>query len=267
MSAQPSRGDGVEGRPEGAATSILSGVGGGTPVPFDLPPEQAMALAQITAHGIPNAQLAHRLGMTPAEAARVRGTLIRRRLVQRTPPGRARATSRLVLTERGLQGLRWLEQLQTSLPPTLFDPAEPLPAGPFKLVDGVSPPDRPTVPLPGFWATVRRQLLASEKSEPARGFDPLGDEIFQRGLINVALGTGFFGTAVLVGILQQSERAALVALGVGCLLAVTFFLRAGAVLFRHARARAWLARRLRRLAADRRPSLPRRRPPTGSALE
>ncbi|MGA7173770.1 MAG: hypothetical protein WBZ07_07205 [Candidatus Dormiibacterota bacterium] len=267
MSTQPSRGDGVEGRPRGADTSILRGVGGDTAVPFDLPPEQAMALAQITAQGIPDAQLAHRLGMTPAEAARVRGTLLRRRLVQRTPPGRLRATSGLVLTDRGLHGLRWLEQLQNSLPPTLFDPGEPLPAGPFKLVDGVSPPEKPTVLPTGFWARVRRQLLAGERSGSTQSYDPARDETFQRGLTNVILGTGFFGTAVLVGVLQQSERAALAALGVGCLLAVFFFLRAGAVMFRRARARAWLARRLRRLAGDRRSSMPRRRPPRGRALE
>lgn len=267
MSTHPSRGDDVEARPTRVDAPVLLDAGGETHAPFDLPPEQAMALAQIAPDGIPDAQLAHRLGMTPAEAARVKGTLLRRRLVERTPPGRARATSRLVLTDRGQQGLRWLERLQTSLPPTLFDPAEPPPAGPFKVVDVLAEGDRPPAPESGFFARIRGRLAAGRRRESAADFGARPDEIFQWGFVNVALGTGFFGTAVLVGILQQSERAALTALGVGCLLAVFFFARAGSALFRHARAGAWLARRLRHLGASRSRNWPRPRPRSGRALD
>jgi hypothetical protein len=225
-----------------------------------------MALAEISTEGILDAQFAHRLGMSSAEAARIKGTLMRRRLVHRTPPGRARTSSRLALTERGKDGLRWLEQLQTSLPTTLFDRVEP-PVGPFKLVDGVSQPDQASSPKSGLLASLHSLLSETSQPEPSTDIETEQAEIFPRVFLNVTLGTGFFGTAVLVGILQQTERAALVALGVGCLLAMIFFLRAGAVLFRHARARAWFARRLRRLGGDHRPAWPRQRPPSGRAVD
>ncbi|MGC2191171.1 MAG: hypothetical protein WA751_02435 [Candidatus Dormiibacterota bacterium] len=266
MSFQPTRDEGVETGPSQVAASVRLGPGGGTHAPFDLPPEQAMALAEISTDGILDTQFAHRLGMSSAEAARIKGTLMRRRLVHRTPPGRARTSSRLALTERGEQGLRWLEQLQTSLPTTLFDRVEPL-VGPFKLVDGVSPPEETAAAKTSFFARLHKLHSETRPREPSADFGTSPAEIFPRVFFNVTLGTGLFGTAVLVGILQQTERAALVALGVGCLLALIFFLRAGAVLFRHARARAWFARRLRRLRGEHRPTWPRHRPPSGRAVD
>jgi len=267
MNAPPSRSDGMEARPVRVAAPVRSDRGGSTSAPFELPLEQAMALAQVPPDGVPESQLEHLLGMTSAEAARVREVLLRRKLVRRTPPGRVRVTSRLVLTDRGQQGVRWLEQLQSSLPPALFDPAELPPAGPLKLVDGVSRPELIANPSSGLFARMHGLWSASDQGDPAAELETAPEEVFGRGFLNVTLGTGFFGTAVVVGIMLQSERDALIALGVGCLLAVIFFLRAGAGLFRHARVRAWFARRLRRLGEDRSPEWPRRRPRSGRAAE
>jgi DNA-binding MarR family transcriptional regulator len=267
MIAQPSRSDGMEARSTRVVAPVLRVPRGGNHAPFELPLEQAMALAQIPPEGISESQMTHRLGMTAAEAARVRGSLLRRGLVQRTLPGRARAASRLVLTERGRQGIIWLDQLQSSLPSTLFDLAEPLPAGPLKLVDGLSHGDPSAGPPPRLLARMHRPRQATHKRETSGDSDKGPEQIFQRGFLNVTLGTGFFGTAVLVGIMMQTERAALVALGVGCFLAVVFFLRAGSGLFRHARVRAWFARRVRSLGSDRGSAWPRQRSRSGRALD
>src|ERR1019366_2561275 len=99
MIAHTSRTDGSVARPVGVVATVLRDSGGRSHAPVALPLDQAMALAQSPADGIPEAQLARRLGMTAAEAARMREILLRRRLVIRTPRGGGRAASRLGLTE------------------------------------------------------------------------------------------------------------------------------------------------------------------------
>jgi len=239
---------------------------GGAQAPFELPPEQAMALVLISAAGIPDAQLAARFGMAIPAAARVRAALLRRRLVHLVPAGPAGADSRLVPTARGLLGLRWLEQLSTALPPTLFDPVDPLPDGPFRVVDGISMPERSAANRPGVGRRVSRDRPPNQHREFTADFETDREEIFQRGLINVTLGTGLFGGAALIGILQQSERAVLVSLGVGGFLAVVFFLRASAVLFRPTRAQPWIMSSWRPLTAALRSTRRRPQPPSGRAL-
>ncbi len=231
-----------------------------TRAPFELPAEQAIALAQITSQGVREAELEYRLGTTSAEAARATEILLRRRLIRRTPPGRIRHDSRLVLTERGEQALGWLDHLQFSLPETLFEPPDPLPPGPLRITDGLVEPARRPERSSGLFAKLHHlwSPRATPDSDPSIDSSP--DETYGRGLLNVGLGSGLFAASAVVGILQQSERATLTALGVGCLLAVFFFLRAAAVMLRHGRLRSWFARRLRRLGADRVPRWPRRRP-------
>ncbi|MGH7643920.1 MAG: hypothetical protein ACRENX_13095 [Candidatus Dormibacteria bacterium] len=265
MSSRPSLSDGEGARPEAVIAPTFSGSGDQFAAPFELPVEQAMVLASVPRQGIPESQLDHILGMTSADAARIKAVLLRRRLVRRTPAGKHRASSRLELTDRGEQGLRWLDQLQTSLPSDLFAPAEPLPPGPLRLVDGFSVEVRPTPAPRGLFA--RLHALWTDQPEPAVTDAAAPEEVFGWGFINVALGTGCFGVAALVGILLQNERDALTALGVGCLLAAFFFIRAGAALFRHARVRSWLARRLRRIGEDRVPAWPRHRPRSRRAVE
>ena len=198
---------------------------------FQLPLEQAAALAQFPEGGIADSELAWRLGMTSAEAAKMRETLLRRRLVQRTPPGRPLASSRLLLTGRGKAALLWLDELQASLPPTLFEVADPpLPGvgaptapAPVQRRVGVGPGRR--IPWP-----LRRASQGEIAVAPAPAVGSARSSAFERGLLNVWLGTGLFAGAVLVGALMQTERAALVALGVGCCMAVVFLARAGVVL-------------------------------------
>ena len=249
----------------GVATSRRAR-GGLARAPFELPPDQARALALISAAGIPDAQLATRLGMAIPAAARVRAALLRRRLVHLVPAGPAGADSRLVPTARGLLGLGWLEQLPTALPPTLFDPVGPLPDGPFRVVDAISRSARSAAARPGAGRGASRYRPPHEHREFTADFETDREEIFQRGLINVTLGTGLFGCAALIGILQQSERAVLVSLGVGGFLAVVFFLRASAVLFRPTRAQAGIMSRWRTLTAALRSTLRRPQPPSGRAL-
>ncbi|HVB13360.1 MAG TPA: hypothetical protein VNH38_01200 [Candidatus Dormibacteraeota bacterium] len=195
-------------------------------------------MAQFPAEGIPEAQLARHLGMTLAEAARMREILLRRRLVRRTPPGRARAASRLTLTDRGHRGSVWLEQLQSSLPTALFEVVESA---------ATSAGDSDVLPLPGErlaegpsgpLAWLRHRLTSRKTRLRLIDLDAVPEEgTFERGLLNIWLGTGFFGGAVLVGIFQQTTRGALVALGLGCFMAIVFFARAGVILVRHARSR------------------------------
>jgi DNA-binding MarR family transcriptional regulator len=227
--------------PPPVGAPVLRSGGEGSHAPFDIPLEQAVALAQFPRHGILDMDLARRLGMTPAESAKLRGVLLRRKLVRRTPAGRARAGSRLLLTARGQQAGAWLEQLQTSLPANLFDGATPTLAPPPWATGsapeavGISLRDSSGGPL----GVVRRLWMRWRHREALDGLRERSEEgIFERGMLYVWLGTGSFAGAVLVGILLQTERAALVALGFGCLLAVIFFGRAGIVAFRNARARA-----------------------------
>ncbi len=254
----------------GVVATVLRDSGGRSHAPVDLPLDQAMALAQFPADGIPEAQLARRLGMTAAEAARMREILLRRRLVIRTPRGRARAASRLGLTDRGHRASSWLDQLQISLSPTLFDTSEPPAAGQPESAAVTQELERPgDLPMTGFLAWRHRGRDEKERRTLAVGLGPVPEAgVFERGLLNIWLGTGFFAGAVVVGIILQSERSALVALGVGCFIALVFFVRAGVVLFRQARARARATRRSRAPArAHRRLAWRRHRPPSRGALQ
>jgi DNA-binding MarR family transcriptional regulator len=270
MIAHTSRTDGSVARPVGVVATVLRDSGGRSHAPVDLPLDQAMALAQFPADGIPEAQLARRLGMTAAEAARMREILLRRRLVIRTPRGRARAASRLGLTDRGHRASSWLDQLQISLSPTLFDTSEPPAAGQPESAAVTQELERPgDLPMTGFLAWRHRGRDEKERRTLAVGLGPVPEAgVFERGLLNIWLGTGFFAGAVVVGIILQSERSALVALGVGCFIALVFFVRAGVVLFRQARARARATRRSRAPArAHRRLAWRRHRPPSRGALQ
>jgi len=227
--------------------------------PVDIPLQQAVVLAQFPRGGVLDTDLARRLGMTDAEATKVTGILLRRKLLRRVPVGRPRANSRVLLTHRGQQASAWLEQLQTSLPANLFDgqtmtpssaqlspTADPAPLA-LAAVE-TSPGPFSAIPrLRRRWRAVNASEGSGERTE---------EGIFERGMLYVWLGTGSFGGAVLVGILLQTERAALVALGIGCLLAVIFFGRAGIIAFRNARARADHHPRRRRVQRNR--SRPRR---------
>lgn len=211
-----------------------------------------MALSQIPPEGIAEAQLAKRLGMPAPEAAGIKVTLLRRRLIGRDPPGRARVTSRLVLTERGRRANLWLEHLQLSMSPTLIEVAElPTEEGG---ADQLSPESTDTIQAPSrgsgrfllFWQ-------ARSKTADPLSAEPVADEsTFERGLLNVWLGTGVFIVAVAVGISGQSEVPSLTALGIGTLIALVFLSRAAILPFRAHRAVARLRRSLRTLKPVRR---------------
>lgn len=228
-----------------------------------------MVLGHFAPHGIAEADLPHRLGTSPAEAAQTREILLRRRLVQRDPPGRYRVGARLVLTERGRRAISSLDQFLASLPASVFDPGE-LPttgeSGADQTVPGWEPPG-PALTSPHL----RPGLLwwgREEAPERTAGFEPIPEEgIFERGLLNVWLATALFLAAVVVGVLHQSERAGLTALGVGCFIALVFLGRAAFVLVRQHRVRTAPARMAR--AAARRPrrlALGRVRPHSGRSL-
>ncbi|HEY6538666.1 MAG TPA: hypothetical protein VI138_06465 [Candidatus Dormibacteraeota bacterium] len=197
--------------------------------PADLPLEQTMALAQFPAEGILEADLPRRLGMTPSEASHLRGALLRRRLIVRQPAGRPRAHSQLLLTERGRQAKHWLAQLQTTLSPTVFDPGTALLSPDATALETPLAIAASTKVSHRRWGW-RRTAESQEAPRPR-----VEEGIFEQGMLNVWLGTGFFAGAVLVGVLMQTERAALVALGLGCLLATIFFARAGVVALRRLR--------------------------------
>jgi hypothetical protein len=80
--------------------------------------------------------------------------------------------------------------------------------------------------------------------------------VFERGLLSVWLGTALFLTAVVVGLLLQTESSALLALGVGVFVALLFLSRAAFLLIRQARdrRRARRAARLAELAASATPA-------------
>ncbi len=196
-----------------------------------------MALAQFPREGIAEAQLERRLGMSAAEASRMRGTLLRRKLVRRSPAGRSRSGSRLLLTERGKRASRWLEELQTSLPTTLFEEAEPPSRELEEPLEAVSPH------LESGREARRLGRLRPHRHRPEPMLEVAGEPdeghregTFERGLLNVWLGTCAFAGAVLIGVLYQTERAGLIALGAGLAVAIFFFVRAAVVMIRHARA-------------------------------
>jgi Flp pilus assembly protein TadB len=222
-----------------------------------------MTLARISADGLPEAQLAHQIGMAAQEAASIKVSLLRRRLIRRDPPGRARVKSRLVLTERGQRADQWLERLQSSLPQTLFGAAEP----PEEEITSVDPCPTVTTDASPSWPQRWLQFRRGGRSEMAEllSLEPAtdGNTTFERGLFNVWLGTGLFVVAVAVGILGQSEIASLVALAMGVLVAVVFLSRATIVVFRGNRAVARLRRSMRALEPARQAGQGNR-PPTHS---
>ncbi|HUY25403.1 MAG TPA: hypothetical protein VMV09_08905 [Candidatus Saccharimonadales bacterium] len=92
--------------------------------------------------------------------------------------------------------------------------------------------------------------------------------VFERGLLSIWLGTALFLTAVVVALLLQTERAALLALGVGVFVALLFLTRAAFLLIRQARdqRRARRAARLAVLASSARPGR-RSRPHSRRAVQ
>jgi hypothetical protein len=255
-----------------AVTAVAGRRGGRLSPPFELPLEQAIALAQFSGTGIPEAKLSQRLRTSTEEAARIKQTLLRRRLIRRDPPGRPRASSRLHLTERGQQASTWLDTLQASLPPAVFDASDLRRAG----LNGSQPaaewgPDiasgaqarRPLARWRQWWRGQEPPELPLGLTEPAP--EP---SVFERGLLSLWLGTALFLTAVVVGLLLQTERAGLAALGVGVLVALVFLSRAAFLLLRQARDRR-SARRAARTAERARSTgpVPGSRRHTGRALE
>lgn len=234
--------------PDQAVTAVAGRGGGRLSAPFELPLEQAIALAQFTAAGIPEGKLPQRLRTSAEEAARIKQTLLRRRLIRRDPPGRPRASTLLHLTARGKQASSWLDQLQASLPPAVFDASDLHPSGPDGALDEAerglgsasdSRADRPLARLRTWWRGEEVAELPLGLAEPAP--EP---SVFERGLLNIWLGTALFLTAVVVGLLLHTERSGLAALGVGCFVALVFLSRAAIALIRQARDR----RRARRAA-------------------
>lgn len=231
-----------------AVTAVAGRRGGRLAAPFELPLEQAIALAQFTAAGIPEGKLSQRLRTSAEEAARIKQTLLRRKLIRRDPPGRARASSRLHLTERGKQASLWLDTLQASLPLAVFDAADLRRGGPdgapeaaergLQTANG-SQPDRPLARWRKWWHGEEMVELPLGPAEPAP--EP---SVFERGLLSIWVGTALFLTAVVVGLLLQTESSALLALGVGVFVALVFLTRAAFLLIRQARDR----RRARRAA-------------------
>src|SRR5487761_803902 len=254
MTSFPNRPDAAAARLVRVAAPSLRRSGGGYVASFELPLEQVVALAQFLPDGIPESELAHRLGAPAADAAKIRQLFLRRRLVRRDPPGRARVGSRLILTDRGQRAITWLNQFQASLSPSRFDLGE-LTAGVEQGPDDLElEPDRQGAEPPGRpLARGHQRWRRRQRRDQAVGFEPvLEDGIFERGLLNVWVGTALFLTAVVVGVLHQSERAGLIALGVGCLIALVFLSRAAFVLIRQHRARTARARNARAAARTRR---------------
>jgi DNA-binding MarR family transcriptional regulator len=211
-----------------------------------------MMLAQIPEGGILERRLAYRLGMTLSDAAQVRGELLRRRLLRREPAGRSRATSRLYLTERGREAARWLEQLQSSLSPDLFETGSPA-APEFPPADSgpeVSSAGEPQLPPWERWLQRWRSQPEPAQLTPTSSAAP-EDTTFERGLLYVWLGTGLFVVAVTVGVLWGSEISGLTALGLGFLIALIFLALAAIEVLRRYRHRARSAGRLAALWAAR----------------
>ncbi|MGC1183795.1 MAG: hypothetical protein WBA31_01410 [Candidatus Dormiibacterota bacterium] len=240
MSSKSSRTEEVAAQPRTAVATRRNG-GESKRALVDIPLEQAVVLAQFPRGGILDVDLARRLGMTETEATKVRGVLLRRKLLQRVPAGRPRASSRVLLTQRGQQASAWLQQLQTSLPADLFDGQ-----GADLSLSGLSTTPNPSAvglaaleTSSGPLSAVRRLRGRWHRRDAWEDFGERTEEgIFERGIEYVWLGTCSFGGAVLVGILLQTERAALVALGFGCFLAMICFGRVGIIAFHNARARA-----------------------------
>jgi hypothetical protein len=218
--------------------------------------ELAIALAQFSAAGIREVKLAQQLRTSAEEAARIKQTLLRRKLIRRDPPGRARAASRLYLTDRGKQASSWLDTLQASLPPAVFDASDLRRGGPEGGDRGLeatseSPSDRPFARWRKWWHGEEMAELPLGLGEPVA--EP---SVFERGLLSVWLGTALFLTAVVVGLLLQTESSALLALGVGVFVALVFLSRAAFLLIRQARdrRRARRAARMAELAASAKPT-------------
>jgi hypothetical protein len=214
--------------------------------------EQLMAMSQIPPEGIAEAQLAKRLGMPAPEAAGIKVTLLRRRLIRRDPPGRARVTSRLVLTERGRRANLWLEHLQLSMSPTLFGVAGPPAQEDTAEQRSSEPTDSIQAPSRGSGRSLLFWRARSEMADPFATQPGMDESTFERGLLNVWLGTGVFIVAAAVGITGQSAVHSLTALGIGTLVALVFLSRAAILLFRAHRSVARLRRSLRRLEPARR---------------
>jgi hypothetical protein len=261
MTAKPSPSDAAVSTRERAVTAVAGRRGGRLSPPFELPLEQAIVLAEFGAAGIPEAKLPQRLRTSAEEAARIKQTLLRRRLIQRDPPGRPRASSRLRLTERGKQASTWLDSLQASLPPAVFDASDLRRAG----LNGSKGAAERGLEIAGDAQTqgpLARWRLWWRGQEPAEL--PIGltepapePSVFERGLLSVWVGTALFLTAVVVGLLLQTERAGLAALGVGVFVALVFLSRAAFLLLRQARDRR-SARRAARAAEQARSSRPAR---------
>jgi hypothetical protein len=238
-----------------AVTAVAGRRGGRLSPPFELPLEQAIALAQFGAAGIPEAKLPQRLRTSAEEAARIKQTLLRRRLIQRDPPGRPRAASRLRLTERGKQASTWLDTLQASLPPAVFDASDLRRAGLNGSQEAAArgPEIASDARAQGPLARWRQWWGGEQPAELPFGLTEPAPEpsVFERGLLSVWVGTALFLTAVVVGLLLQTERAGLAALGVGVLVALLFLSRAAFLLLRQARDRgrarraAWAAEQAR----------------------
>jgi|GEM_PF-6521576 len=250
LTAKLSPSDAAVSNRDRAVTAVAGRRGGRLSPPFELPLEQAIALAQFGAAGIPEAKLPQRLRASAEEATRIKQTLLRRRLIRRDPPGRPRASTRLYLTERGKQGSTWLDTLQASLPPAVFDAADLRRAG----LNGFQAVERGSesggdAQAQGPLARWRQWWRGEEPAELPLGLTEPAPEpsVFERGLLSVWVGTALFLTAVVVGLLLQTERSGLVALGVGVLVALVFLSRAAFLLLRQARDRR-SARRAARAA-------------------
>ncbi len=217
--------------PDKAAPGSRSGSWPPAPVRVSL--DQAVVLEQIPHAGILERRLASRLGMTASEAVRLRGELLRRRLLRREPAGPSRATSRLYLTERGREAVHWLEQLQSSLSPDLFESGEAalpeLPAADSGLE--VASSREAQLPVWQRWLKRWRRQPEPVQLTPTPSAAP-ENTTFERGLIYVWLGTGLFVVAAIVGLLRGSEISGLTALGLGCLAALIFLTLAAVQLLR-----------------------------------
>lgn len=196
-----------------------------------------MILAQIPEEGLPERQLGHQLGISPEETSRVRGQLLRRKMIRRDPPGASRAGSRLFITERGRREVRWLDRLETSLPEKLFESARSDGGSDLQLAT-VQSTAAPEPGQPAWRVTLRRWLNRPEPLPLGSGaYSQPEDESFEQGLVYVWIGTGLFVVAVLVGVLWGSEVAGLAALGVGVVAALLFLGLAAVSMIRGRRAR------------------------------
>jgi hypothetical protein len=258
LTAKPSPSDVAVFNRDRAVTAVAGRRAGRLAPPFELPLEQAIALAQFGAAGIPEAKLPQRLRTSAEEAARIRQTLLRRRLIERDPPGRPRASSRLRLTDRGRLASTWLDTLQSSLPPAVFDASDLRRAGlngsgggePGSDISADAQVQGPLARWRLWWRGDQPTELPVGLTEPAP--EP---SVFERGLLSVWVGTALFLTAVVVGLLLQTERAGLAALGVGVFVALVFLSRAAFLLLRQARERG-RARKAARAAEQARSTRP-----------